>query len=506
AALPAVVLDARETAPRAAEAEERPIAIDPSSLACVLYTSGSTGTPKGIGIPQRGIVRLVVETNWVDYGPGVRVSQTASASFDAYSLETWGALLNGGCVVGVPRETVLSPPALAARAREGRMDVLFLTTALFNEVAREAPEAFAGRSVALGGDAADPHAVRRALAAGPRSVVNVYGPTENSTLSTFHFVDDVPPDAVSVPVGRPVSNSRAYVLDARMELCPVGVAGELCVAGDGLARGYLGRPGLTAERFVPDPHGPPGARLYRTGDQARWLPEGAIEFLGRADQQVKVRGFRVEPGEIQAALRALPGVHEAAVVALGVPGGERSIAAYVVPRDGAPFDAAALREGLARRLPAYMVPATFTRLDALPITAAGKLDRRALPDPAASAAQAKAYVPPATDDERAIAAAWAEVLGVERVGATDGFFAMGGHSLRAVRIITRIDELLGVRLPVSALFEAPTVRGLAERVARARESDPSLADRLAWLEGLSEEEALALLNDGQLAGDLREDS
>jgi amino acid adenylation domain-containing protein len=464
------------------------------SLACVLYTSGSTGTPKGIGIPHRGLVRLASGANWTDFRPGVRVSQTASASFDAYSLEVWGALLNGGCSVGVPRETVLSPAALAARIREARVDAVFLTTALFDEVAREAPEAFTERAVVFGGEAADPEAVRLALRAGPRSVVNLYGPTENSTLSTFHPVEAVPVDAVSVPVGRPVSNSRAYVLDARMEPCPAGVPGELCVAGDGLARGYLSRPGLTAETFVPDPHGPPGTRLYRTGDQARWLPEGALEFLGRADQQVKVRGFRIEPGEIEAALRALPGVHDAAVVAHGAPGGERALAAYVVPQAGAALDSAALRAGLAERLPPYMVPATFTRLDALPLTPGGKLDRRALPAPAAAPADEAGYVAPATDDERAIAAAWAEVLGVERVGATDGFFAMGGHSLRAVRIITRIDELLGVRLPVSALFESPTVRGLAERVARARESDPSLADRLAWLEGLSDEEALALLN------------
>ena len=475
--------------------EDGPPIAAAESLACVLYTSGSTGTPKGIGIPHRGLVRLASGANWADFRPGVRVSQTASASFDAYSLEVWGALLNGGCSVGVSRETVLSPAALSARVREGKVDVLFLTTALFDEVAREAPEAFTERAVVFGGEAADPEAVRLALRAGPRSLVNAYGPTENSTLSTFHPVESVPVDAVSVPVGRPVSNSRAYVLDARMEPCPAGVPGELCVAGDGLARGYLGRPGLTAETFVPDPQGAPGTRLYRTGDQARWLPEGALEFLGRADQQVKVRGFRIEPGEIEAALRALPSVHDAAVAAHGAQGGERALAAYVVPRDGAALDASVLRAGLAERLPPYMVPATFTRLDALPLTPGGKLDRRALPGPEAAPADEVGYVAPATDDERAIAAAWAEVLGVERVGATDGFFAMGGHSLRAVRIITRIDELLGVRLPVSALFESPTVRGLAERVARVRESDPSLADRLAWLEGLSDEEALALLND-----------
>jgi amino acid adenylation domain-containing protein len=465
------------------------------SLACVLYTSGSTGTPKGIGITHRGIVRLVRGANWAALEGGVRFAQAASASFDAFTMETWGALLNGGCLVGINRDVLLSPAALPARLDEGRVTTLFLTTALFNEVAREARAAFAGRAVLFGGEAAEPDAVRLALAAGPRRLVNVYGPAENTTLSTYHAIDAVPADAVSVPIGRPVSNGCAYVLDERTQPCPVGVPGELCVDGDGLARGYVGRPALTAEKFVPDPFGPAGSRVYRTGDRARWLPDGVLEFLGRADQQVKVRGFRIEPGEIEAVLRTLPHVHEAAVVPHAEPGGALALAAYVVPRHGEMVDGAELRSALAERLPAYMVPATFTLLSALPITAAGKLDRRALPDPAPAPAAEGAYVEPATDDERAIAAAWQEVLGVERVGATDGFFALGGHSLRAVRIIARIDELLGVRLPVSALFESPTVRGLAERVARARESDPSLAERLAWLEGLSDEEALALLEE-----------
>jgi amino acid adenylation domain-containing protein len=477
-----------------AEDASAPFAVA-ESLACVLYTSGSTGTPKGIGITHRGVVRLVRGANWAALEGGVRFAQAASASFDAFTMEVWGALLNGGCLVGIDRDVLLSPAALPPRLDEGRVTTLFLTTALFNEIAREAPRAFAGRAVLFGGEAAEPDAVRLALAAGPRSLTNAYGPAENTTLSTYHAIEAGPADAVSVPIGRPVSNSCAYVLDERTQPCPVGVPGELCVDGDGLARGYVGRPALTAERFVPDPFGPAGSRVYRTGDRARWLPDGTLEFLGRADQQVKVRGFRIEPGEIEAVLRALPHVHEAAVVPHAEPGGALALAAYVVHGHGAALDAAALRDALGERLPAYMVPATFTVLDALPVTAAGKLDRRALPDPAPAPAAEAAYVAPATDDERAIAAAWQEVLGVERVGATDGFFALGGHSLRAVRIITRIDELLGVRLPVSALFESPTVRGLAERVARARESDPSLADRLAWLEGLSDEEALALLEE-----------
>jgi amino acid adenylation domain-containing protein len=461
------------------------------SLATVVYTSGSTGTPKGVGLPHRGFVRLVRGASWVRYGPEERVSQTSTASFDAYALEAWGALLNGGCLVGIDRDALLSPAALHARLREGGVTILFLTTPLFNQLGHESPELFADvPQLVTGGEAMDPGAARSVLERGrPGYMANIYGPTENSTLSTAYAMD-APPEGASVPIGRPLSNSSAYVLDGRMHPCPTGVPGEVYVGGDGLARGYLGRPGMTAERFVPDPFGAPGTRLYRTGDRARWLAEGALEFLGRMDQQVKVRGFRVEPGEVEAALRAFPDVLDAAVVARA-----QTLAGYVVPREGARLDAAALRERLADRLPPYLVPSTLTVLDALPLTPSGKVDRRALPEPVPTIAMddGEPFVPPATPEEEAIAAVWAEVLGMERVGATDGFFSLGGHSLRAVRIINRIHEVLGVRLPVSALFDTPTVRGLAERVVQEREQDPGLQDRLDWLESLSEEEVLALL-------------
>ncbi|HEV3051707.1 MAG TPA: non-ribosomal peptide synthetase, partial [Longimicrobium sp.] len=299
------------------------------------------------------------------------------------------------------------------------------------------------------------------------------------------------------PIGRPVSRTQAYVLDERLHPVPVGVPGELYLGGDGLARGYLGRPALTAERFIPDPFGKvPGARLYRTGDRVRRLPNGELEYLGRMDQQLKVRGFRIEPGEIEAALRAEPGIVDAVVVPREDASGDHALAAYVVPAPGGTVDVRDLRSRLAERLPPYMVPSFIVPLDALPLTPGGKVDRRALPDPAsASLVDHQGFVPPATPEEEAIAAAWSQVLGIARVGATDGFFSLGGHSLRAVRIINHIEEALGVRLPVSALFDAPTVRGLAERVVRERERDGGLLDRLDWLESLSEEEALALLEE-----------
>ncbi|HYR11437.1 MAG TPA: amino acid adenylation domain-containing protein [Longimicrobium sp.] len=490
------VLPMREAGGPATETDRSPSTgfQRPESLAGIFYTSGSTGTPKAIGITHRGILRLVHEPN---YAPrqGERVGQGSTANFDAYTWELWAALLNGGCSVGISRDEMLSPVSLARRIREGRISTLFITTALFHQIAREAPETFAGmRQVLFGGESAAPDAVRRA---GEHvRLINVYGPTENTTYSTFHLVDSVPANAPGVPIGRAVANSHAYVLDPRMNPVPVSVPGELYVDGHGLARGYLGRPGLTAERFVPDPFGTAGSRLYRTGDRARWLPGGVLEFHGRADQQVKVRGFRIEPGEIEAALLAQPGVREAVVVARQDASGDRSLAAYVVPREGESLDLAGVRIGLGERLPAYMVPAFIIPMDALPLMPSGKVDRRALPEPAStSTIDDDAFVPPATPEEEAIAAVWAEVLGMERVGATDGFFSLGGHSLRAVRIINRIHEVLDVRLPVSALFDTPTVRGLAERVVEERERDPGLQDRLAWLESLSEEEVLALLEE-----------
>ncbi|HEX5869382.1 MAG TPA: amino acid adenylation domain-containing protein, partial [Longimicrobium sp.] len=360
----------------------------PQSLACILYTSGSTGVPKAIGITHRGIVRLVREPNYAPR-PGERVGQISTANFDAYTWEVWAALLNGACSVGIGRDEALAPATLARRVREGRIDTLFLTTALFHQVAREAPETFAGlRQVIFGGEAAAPDAVRRAR--GHARLVNVYGPTENTTYSTFHVVDSVPAHAPSVPIGRAVANSHAYVLDERMNPVPVGVPGELFVDGHGLARGYLRRPALTAERFVPDPFGAPGSRVYRTGDRARWLPDGILEFQGRADQQVKVRGFRIEPGEIEAALLAEPGVRDAVVVVRTDASGERALAAYVVGRAGEAVDAEGLRRRLGERLPAYMVPAFIVPMDALPLAPGGKLDRRALPEPVSGTPSAEA--------------------------------------------------------------------------------------------------------------------
>ncbi|HEU4883256.1 MAG TPA: amino acid adenylation domain-containing protein, partial [Longimicrobium sp.] len=488
----AVVSVDGDAAPITAEsAENLASGAGPRSLAYVIYTSGSTGTPKGAGIEHRGVVRLVCGADEPRIQAGDRVAQASTPTFDAATFEVWGALLNGAALIGILREAALVPERLEAALRENAIDHLMLTTPLFNAVARERPGAFRGlRSLRIGGEAADATAVRRVLqAGGPRALINAYGPTENTTFSTWHRVDSVPADAATVPIGRPVANSTAYVLDGALRPVPVGLPGELCTGGDGVARGYLGRPALTAERFVPDPFSAtPGARMYRTGDRARWRESAEVrecvsaevstgfdhsrtyalthsrtavlEFLGRLDAQVKIRGFRIEPGEIEATLRAHPGVADCAVLARGDDAGRRLVA-YVAGT----ADVDDLRAHLRRTLPDYMVPSAFVVLDRLPLAASGKVDRRALPEPEVAAGE---YVAPRTATEEVLAGIWAEVLGVERVSADAGFFALGGHSLLAARVMSRVHAALGVEPTVRALFEAPTLAALAAAVDEMR--------------------------------------
>jgi amino acid adenylation domain-containing protein len=440
------------------------------ALAYVIYTSGSTGRPKGVAVPHRGIVRLVLGSDYVALGTADRVAQASNSSFDAATFEVWGALLNGACLVGVERDVALDPRRFAAFLRERRITTLFLTTALFNQIAREVPDAYAGLTHLLfGGEAVDPARVREVLKAGaPKRLLHVYGPTENTTYTSWHLVKAVPEDAMSagaVPIGKPIANSRIHVVDAGFEPVPVGVPGELVTGGDGLAWGYLDRPELTAERFVPSPF-EAGERLYRTGDLVRRRPDGAIEFLGRIDSQVKIRGFRIEPGEIEAALLRHPAVTEAAVLVREDGPAGRRLAAYVAPSG----DPAELRAFLAESLPDSMIPSAWAVLPALPINPNGKVDRRALA--ALEVQGGDASVAPRTPVEELLAAAWEELLGV-RVGVHDDFFALGGHSLLAIRVASRVREVLGVELPLRAVFENPTVAALAAAVEAERGTGPA---------------------------------
>ncbi|NUT53962.1 MAG: amino acid adenylation domain-containing protein, partial [Saccharothrix sp.] len=463
-----VLLDSPEVAARPAV---RPgnvaVAGDP---AYVIYTSGSTGTPKGVVVDHRAITRLVRDTDYVRLGPDDRVAQASNSSFDAFTFELWGALANGGRAVVLPKEVVLDPDALAGAIRAGGITTMFLTTAAVNAIARVRPDAFAGLGTLLmGGEALEARFVRDVLAHGrPTRLVHVYGPTETTTFATWFEITDLPPDATTAPIGGPIANTEAHVLDAHLEPVPIGVPGELHLGGPGLAAGYLGRPAATAAKFVPDPFATePGARLYRTGDLVRRRADGAIEFLGRVDAQVKIRGFRVEPGEVEAALRAHDAVVDAVVVLDTRDDGEKRLVAFVVT--SAAVD---LGVELRRVLPEYMVPSRFVVLDTLPVTPNGKVDRRALrvPDDAVPTAPAASGSPL----EEVVATVWADVLSVPRVGLDDDFFALGGHSLLAVRLIGRLNEVLDADLPLGVLLSRPNPRAVAEHLAS--NGNPELSD------------------------------
>ncbi|HEU4731249.1 MAG TPA: amino acid adenylation domain-containing protein [Kofleriaceae bacterium] len=452
------------------------------ALACIFYTSGSSGTPKGVAVVSRGIVRLVCNAGYVALGPGDRVALANNPAFDAVTFEVYGALLNGGCVVVADPDVVLDAARLRAWLRDQRISAMFVTTSLFNQVVRQHPDAFATlRHVVVGGEALSPRWCAAALAAGlDGELVNGYGPTESTTFAVTQVVRAVSPGARSIPIGAPIGNTRAHVLDGDLRRVPVGAVGELYLAGDGLARGYVARPALTADRFVPDPYSPvPGGRMYRTGDRARVLPDATLEFLGRADAQVKLRGHRIEPGEIEAALAAHPAVRDAAVVPRS-DGASQQLVAYVVARPGQVAAPAALRDHLRVRLPDYMVPAAFVALEQLPLTANGKLDRRALPAPVVAGSAAS---PPRTPLEAIVAAAFTHALDltevVAGVGRDDDFFELGGHSLRAALVSARLRRLCGAPLAIRAVFEHPTVARLAAFIAAARRGDAPARPPLA---------------------------
>ncbi len=433
----------------------------PEDLAYVMYTSGSTGRPKGVRVPHRGVVRLVHETDYVHLGPGDRVAHSSSISFDAATFEIWGALLTGAELVILDKETVVEPAALARELREQDVTVLWMTSSLFNHTVGEVPDAVAGiGTVLVGGEALDPAVIRTVLSAGnaPRRLLNGYGPTENTTFSTTHLITAVPHDAVSIPIGTPIRGTRCYVTDPELRLVPAGVPGELCVAGHGLAHGYLGGTELTAERFVPDPYGGTGDLLYRTGDLVRWRADGTLEFLGRRDDQVKIRGYRIEPGEIEARLTACPGVRAALVLVRPDADGPRLVA-YAAGAGLVPAD---LQERLAGTLPGYMVPSDFVVLDQFPLNASGKVDRARLPEPTRAGHGAQAA--PRTELEATVCRLWAEQLGAGQVGVTGNFFHLGGDSLLATRVVGRLRRELGIRLSVRTLFDHPTAEAFAAAV------------------------------------------
>ncbi len=454
---------------------------DAENAAYVMFTSGSTGTPKGIVIPHRAINHLV-GAGYVELGPSNCMAQASNTAFDATTFEVWGALLSGAQLVGLPLDVILSPNDFAEEIRRQHIGTIFLTAALFNQIARELPEAFAPLDLLLfGGEAADPSAVRQVLDKGrPRRLLNAYGPTECTTFAAWQLVEEV--SRATIPIGRGIANTRLYILDRHMRPVPIGVTGELHIGGDGLARGYLDRPGLTAERFVPDPFGSePGRRLYKTGDLARWLANGQVEFIGRNDFQVKVRGFRIELGEIETVLRGHDDVREAVVTAYAGNEGDTHLAAYVVANGPAPARSD-LRAFLKEKLPDYMLPQLYDFLDKLPLTAHGKVDRRALPQPEGVERELESpFVAPGNAVEEVLCEIFAEVLSVARVGVHDNFFELGGHSLLATQLVSRVRKTFQAELALRKIFEAPTVATLGALLVAGEPSPGEFERRAATL-------------------------
>ncbi len=448
--------------------DDVPAELSAGNLAYISYTSGSTGFPKGVAVTHRNVVRLVHTPDYVDLGPECRVLMYAPLAFDASTFELWAPLLHGGQLVVAPPGPA-SLAELAQTIQRHRVDTLWLTAGLFHQMIDDQIDAFAHvKQVLAGGDVVSPThvaALRRRFPA--LVIVNGYGPTEGTTFSTCHVVGenvDVP-----VPIGRPVPNARVYVLDSRLQPVPPQVVGELYVAGDGLARGYWRAAAATADRFIPDPFASsPGQRLYSTGDRVRWVGDGTLQFLGRGDNQVKVRGHRIELGEIEAVLSAHPAVLQSLVVAQGELADERRILAYFTTRTGHDLDVKELRRFTSDRLPSAMVPSAWVELEDFPLTSRGKVDRMALPDPED---QPRVYVAPAGETQVELASLWSELLSVERVGAEDDFFAqLGGHSLLATRVVSRVEARWGVDLPLREFFARPTVAALAQRIEAARGS------------------------------------
>ncbi len=480
-----VRLDADRAALARESPENLPVEIDPEQVAYVIYTSGSTGKPKGVPVPHANAVRLFSATHpWFGFGESDVWTMFHSAAFDFSVWEIWGALLHGGRLVVVPRETTLSPAAfLDLLATEG-VTMLSQTPSAFRQLIRADEEETRGdlalKWVVFGGEALDLAAlapwIERHGDAAPE-LINMYGITETTVHVTWRRIlaGDVERRRGTSPVGEPIPDLQVHLLGRRLELLPVGIPGEIHVGGAGLARGYLGRPALTAERFVPDPFsGRAGSRLYRSGDLARRRPDGDVEYLGRIDSQVKIRGFRVELGEIEAALNRHPGLREAVVLAMpeGPDGsGGRRLVAYVVAKEG-DIDSHELREHLKASLPEYMVPAVFVPLERLPLTGNGKVDLRALPAPEEALhgrphGGPAAKLAPRSRTEQRLAGIWREVLRLDsggEVGVHDNFFELGGHSLLVAQLASRVRGVFGVELPLRAIFEAPALEGLAARL------------------------------------------
>lgn len=472
-ALPAgtkrILLDAEAASLRGDPAIDLPKNSSAEDVAYIMYTSGSTGQPKGVAVRHRGIVRLVKGTHYASFDPGEVFLHFAPLCFDASTFEIWGPLLNGARLAVYPPEFESLEQFESILEPEG-VTTLWLTAGLFHEMVEHHLSGLKNiRQLLAGGDVLSvPHVLEFLRRFPDCQLINGYGPTENTTFTCCYRFPPDWPGISSAPIGRAISNTQVYILDQHMAPVPVGVAGELCIGGDGLARGYVNSSELNEARFVPDPFDPrPGSRLYRTGDQARFLPDGMIEFLGRTDDQVKMNGFRIHLGEVEAALRQVPGVRDVVVLAEAASHGSKQLLAWVVLGEGLPADS--LRESAAAKMPSFMVPAVFIPIDRLPLTPNGKIDRQRLPRPAQAAVHtAHGALAPANAVQERLLQIWQAVFERNDLTVADNFFTLGGHSLLATRVVSRINAAFGCHLSVSALFEAPSIPALEKKLAQTQ--------------------------------------
>ncbi|NHZ33325.1 non-ribosomal peptide synthetase [Massilia rubra] len=474
AGLVPVYLDGEAAAIAARPAHNPDLALSPRHLAYVMYTSGSTGAPKGVMIEHRSVIRLALDGGYAPLAPSDCVAHCANPAFDAATWEVWGALLNGARLLVVPAALVLMPAEFAEALLEGGVSAMWLTAGLFNHYIDTLAPVFARlRYLLIGGDVLDPAVVARLLGRSerPAVVLNGYGPTETTTFAATYAIVPGSEPMGQIPLGRPIGHTTIYVLDACLTPVPVGVTGEIYIGGAGVARGYLNQLELSAERFSADPFDAGGdARMYRTGDLGRWRADGNLEYLGRNDMQIKLRGFRIEPGEIEAQLARCAGVRAAVVLAREDQPGDKRLVAYLVTQDDHALDLNAVRDALAKVLPSYLLPSAYVSMVALPLTPNGKVDRKALPAPEGAGVAHAAYAAPEGASEQAMALIWQALLGIEQVGRDDDFFALGGHSLLAVQLGSRVRAAMGVDLPLRQLFATPVLRHLAAALAGAQET------------------------------------
>lgn len=468
-----LALSALSAQTAAQPAHDLDVTVDPEDVCYVPYTSGSTGRPKGTAVPHRAVPGFFMGTAYAGWTEDATVLMHSSLSWDGHVLELYPALSTGGRVV-IPTGTERDPLAVANAARSNGVTTLFLTTAAFNVITSFAGDALAGvRHLLFGGEAVSVEHVRAAAAALPHtSLVHCYGPSECTAFVSVHPVSDSDLASGIIPIGREIGDRRVHVLDDEGRPVADGGTGEAFVGGPSLGHGYLGRSALTAERFVPDPFAGPGARMYRTGDMVRRRPDGTLEFVGRTDNQVKLRGYRIELGEIEAALDHYPGIVGKLVTVHEFAPGDRRLAAYLTVSGPGP-SLRELEDHLASRLPGYMIPASVTVLDSFPLTANGKIDRGALPPPVPAAADGTGrpdYEAPSNRTEAVLADTWQAVLRLDRVGRGDSFSSLGGNSLLATMVISRIRGALGVELPIRTVFEAPTLAALATALEEVRSS------------------------------------